>query len=550
MGFRPHNVPKFTHEHVQKPAADSVWQRSSGTLVRLGSWTAALLTRYEAVCVAAAALGYALAESARAARPLWFDEIFTFQIARLPDVESIFRAIPADGNPPLYYLLTRLSFHLLGETAFAARLPSILAFTAALLATYCFVCRRSGPVFGMFAMLALSCTYMSTNYGAEARPYALLAGFTGLTMVSWQAATEQKRHRMIPLIGMALGIAGAIVSHHYGVLHVGIPLICGESVRLLKRRQFDVALYAAGIAGLSALFVTFPLAVATHHLMLGYIKSSASFFAKPSTGNLSSYTSFLCVWILLIFLALLYLTYSAAFTLSDDSVQSVNENGGPAAHEVAGALGLALLFPFMIAFTWTATGYFMDRYAISAALGIAILIGFAGLRLGRNSRQATAVAALCAILLGGRLAVAGASQINALREAQAAPLKLEDDSFLSTLPGNDPIVMASAMAYGEDWFYAPQPLRERLHYLADLTFAVHQSDFLSELSLDSDQAYILPKVDEYRQFLAAHNRFYVYKVGIPQQEWTPNRLASEGWTLKVVSMNGDAALYLAQAPER
>jgi len=550
MGFQSQNVPQLNQESAQALAVrtGSVWPLASRTPFRFGAWAAALMIRCEVVGVSVVALGYVLLEVARAARPLWFDEIFTFQIARLPDLGNVFRAIPADGNPPLYYLLARISFRLLGETPFAVRLPSIVAFTAALVATYSFVRRRCGPVFGMFAMLALSCTAMSIDFGSEARPYALLAGFTSLTMLSWQAATEAKRHRVLPLMGMSLGIAGAIASHHYGVIHVGIPLICGEAVRLFKRRRFDTPLCIAGVAGLSMLGITLPFATATRRVMLDYVKNSASFWAKPKLADLSSYGLFMCVWILLVFLALLYLAHAVDSNLSDGQEQSADEEAGPPAHETAAALGLALLIPFMIGFTWLTTGYYMDRYAISAAIGIAILIGFASARLGRNRRQAMAVAALCAILLAGRLYGAGARQFIALQTGKTQTVGLENEMFLRTVPGKEPIVMASAMEYGEDWFYAPPSLRERLHYLADLPYAVRQRDFLSELSLTADQPYILPKVDDYRNFLSTHNRFYVYKVGMPDQEWIMDRFISEGWTLKVVGNSEDTSLYLAQSP--
>lgn len=159
-----------------------------------------------------------------------------------------------------------------------------------------------------------------------------------------------------------------------------------------------------------------------------------------------------------------------------------------------------------------------------------------------------AVAALCTILLAGRLAGAGARQAITLRMAKGPSVSLADDTFLGTVPGSELIVMASAMTFGEDWFYAPSSLRERLHYLADLSYAVRQSDFLSELSLTADQAYVFPKVDDYRNFVSTHKRFYVYKAGILEQEWIIDRLLSEGWTLKVVSISGDTTLYLAQGP--
>ena len=332
------------------------------------------------------------------------------------------------------------------------------------------------------------------------------------------------------------------------MIHVGVPLTFGEAVRLLKRRRFDAPLYIAGVAGLSMLGVTLPFAMATRRVMLTYVKSSASFWAKPTIADLSSYGLFMCVWILLVFIALLYLTHAAASNLSVEPEQSADEDAGPPAHETAAALGLALLIPIMIGFTWLTTGYYIDRYAISASIGIAILIGFASSRSARNKRQAMAVAALCTILLAGRLAGAGARQLIALRMAKAPSVSLEDLTFLRTVSDNEPIVMASAMAYGEDWFYAPPSLRERLHYLADLPYAVRQRDFLSELSLTADQPYGLPKVDDYRKFLSTHNRFYVYKVGMPDQEWIVDRLLLEGWTLKVVSISGDTTLYLAQSP--
>ena len=209
MTFESAKVPDPLQVRAQAPEVGAgSWRfRTASALAALGSWTAALITRYEALFVSAAAAGCAFVQAWNSFRPLWFDELFTFFVSRLPDLDHMFRAMPADGNPPLYHLLARVSLRLLGETSFAVRLPSILAFTAAALAVYCFVRRRRGPVLALFAMLALACSGMA-KYGSEARPYALLLAFTGLTLVSWQAATEENRPRLMPLIGVALGIAG------------------------------------------------------------------------------------------------------------------------------------------------------------------------------------------------------------------------------------------------------------------------------------------------------------------------------------------------------
>jgi len=524
----------------------SWWLRAAKALFALGSWTAAGIARHEALWVSAAAAACAFMQVCVSRRPLWFDELFTLYISRLPDVDRLFRALPADGNPPLYYLLARVSMARFGQTAVSVRLPSVLAFAGAALAVYYFVRRRRGPGSGLFAMLALDCCNIA-RYGSEARPYALLLGFVGLTLVSWQTAVEDKRPRRWPLMGVAVGIAGAIASHHYGSIHVGIPLACGEVVRLVKRRRLDIPMYCAGIAGLSMLFVTVPFAQATHRVLLNYVKQSASFWAKPTISSMGSYGEMVCFWLPSAVLVLLILT--AVNTPASDSGETANKNPGLPAHEVAAAIGLTLLVPVMIGLTWFATGYYLERYAISAAMGIAIL---AGLEIGGSSHS-TAVAALCSILLGmwliAPLADAGARTIER-RMARPPSANAATGWTLSDVPGLEPIVVASAVTYIPEWWYAPPQLRERLHYLADLTFAVRQPDFLPELSLVTEQPYVPSKVDDYRQFVSTHDHFLLYSVGVPRLEWISERLRSEGWSLRILRTRGSETLYFAEAPGR
>jgi 4-amino-4-deoxy-L-arabinose transferase-like glycosyltransferase len=131
------------------------------------------------------------------------------QIARLWSVRRILVAVHADGHPPLYHLLASACLRLFGDNPIAPRLPAMVAFAAAALAVYLYVRRRCGPVFGMLAMLALACCGNAT-FGAEARPYALELGFAGLTLVSRQIAAERERSRLLPLLGVTLGIVGAV----------------------------------------------------------------------------------------------------------------------------------------------------------------------------------------------------------------------------------------------------------------------------------------------------------------------------------------------------
>ena len=503
------------------------------------------IARYEAWFVFAAAVGFVLTLVQSSRRPVWFDELFTFYIARLPHIEQVFQAVPADGNPPLNYLLVRLCLRLFGESELAIRLASIVAFAGAMFAAYFFVRRRCGAVPALFAMFVLATSGIAT-FGSEARPYALLLGFTGLTMVSWQAATEEGRGRLIPLIGVAVGIAGAIASHHYGVFHVGVPLMFGEAVRLANRRRFDFPLYFACAAGLSMIALTAPFARETHQIMANYVRDSVTFWAKPHLRNIGTYQWMVDLRILFLFLVLLWLTNSA-FASGDEPGR---ESDSIPAHEVAAAIGLALLLPIMVGITWIATGYYLPRYAIGAAMGIAILMGMAAQHLGRNASHGSAVASLCMVFALLAFASPGTYAVFDRPTKSTVDRAPGSGSLLDAAQGQEPIVVASALAYMPKWWYASPPLRARLHYLADLPFAVRQSDFLPELSLVANQPYVPSKVDQYREFVSAHREFLLYCVGVGRLEWTKERLQAEGWTLHSLDSNGQETLFLVQAPSQ
>jgi uncharacterized membrane protein len=60
---------------------------------------------------------------------LWADEFITFYIAKVNSVHGVWSALAqgADPNPPLSHLLVMWSMRLFGESAFALRIPAMLA---------------------------------------------------------------------------------------------------------------------------------------------------------------------------------------------------------------------------------------------------------------------------------------------------------------------------------------------------------------------------------------------------------------------------------------
>ena len=306
-----------------------------------------------------------------AQRNFWFDEIFTFYISRLGNIDQILEAVPPDGNPPLYYLLASLCLRLMGESELAMRLPSIAGFSFAMLGVYVFVRRRCSAVPAFFALFVLGTAAVKQHAG-DARPYALVLGFTMLALLCWQIAAERRSHRIAALVGLTAGIAGAIASHHFGIFQVGIPLMAGELWRLFTRRRADLPVYAAGAAGASMLLLTLPFAFRTNEVLLGHIRHSTVFYQQPALWHLGSYDMMIDLRLVTLFVLL---ALALAVALRKRAPTEATFSTAVPGHEMAAAVAMALLVPLMMAVAWLTTNYFMYRYAIGAALGTAILMG-------------------------------------------------------------------------------------------------------------------------------------------------------------------------------
>src|SRR5208282_5547330 len=126
-------------------------------------------------------------------RLLWFDEIFTVHMARLPDWATILTALShgADSLPPLYYLVVRMFGNLFGHGEVAVRLPSTLAMVATLLITFDCARRLTDGLHGLIA-LALASVPLAGE-GFEARSYAIYVMFAALALWVWTYTGASER---------------------------------------------------------------------------------------------------------------------------------------------------------------------------------------------------------------------------------------------------------------------------------------------------------------------------------------------------------------------
>jgi 4-amino-4-deoxy-L-arabinose transferase-like glycosyltransferase len=152
--------------------------------------------------------------SARLSRPELHEDEITY-MNRVLDSMAQGAVFPVQENgdlfmnkPPLALWLVRLSFHLLGPSPFAARLPSVLAGAATAVLLYAFGAARFGERAGILAALVLSLAPgLLTVHGVRS---AVPDAFEILLVTSAVVALESWRRRRRPwMLACVVGLVGA-----------------------------------------------------------------------------------------------------------------------------------------------------------------------------------------------------------------------------------------------------------------------------------------------------------------------------------------------------
>ncbi|MBV9609568.1 MAG: glycosyltransferase family 39 protein, partial [Acidobacteria bacterium] len=210
------------------------------------------------------------------ARLLWNDELFTLYISKLPTFSAVWGALStgAEQTPPLFYVITRAFLSVFGMSSIALRLPETIGYWVMSLCVFFVVARRSGNLHAFVAMLFPLVT-SAYFYAYEARPYGLLLGFAGLSLLAWQHLAENDRRR-VWLVVLALSLAASVAVHYYGIFTV-VPLAVGELTRSITRRRVDVVVWVAFA------FSVLPLAFVLPLIRAGM--SHAGVFWSPALWN-------------------------------------------------------------------------------------------------------------------------------------------------------------------------------------------------------------------------------------------------------------------------
>lgn len=474
--------------------------------------------------------------------PLWFDEFFTLCISRLPSIRGMLAAMPADGQPPMQYLITAVALMLPGKLELLLRLPDLLAYIIAGLLTYKIVRMRRGSLAALFATCMLMGSALVAFSAYDARPYMLLCCFTAITFKAWQESSNGEQGRRGWLFFLAIGVAGTILTHHFGIIHVMLFLGIGEAARAVSRRKPDWPLWLAILIGCSPIFFTAHLAAESHRLLGEPIRQSARFWAKPSWPDLYSYGE--------MFPRLLIYCAGAFFLLFWRPWKMRQPENYPAhvpIHEWVGALVLSLQLPFILLLSHFETGYFISRYAIGTALGLAILSGYAlgASQVSRHFAERQLRLTLICYLV---LLFSWDSLVQRAQTIRPAPVL--PDVLTAAETSRLPIVIANAENFTQFWWYATPALRQRFVYLFDNEYAKQQRGFVGELSLTADSSVMPFPMREYHQFISDNGTFLLLVSGRSQYVWLPDRLAGAGWRMRQIAVKNTDELFQVDSPDR
>ncbi|MBV8071376.1 MAG: glycosyltransferase family 39 protein, partial [Acidobacteriaceae bacterium] len=313
---------------------------------------------------------------------LWYDEICTLYICRLPTFGEAWAAVlhGADYNPPLFYVLQRAGMSVFGDGLIAMRLPAMIMFWVLCLCLFFVARRRAGFLAGWTAML-LPLITGAYFYSYEARPHGMVLGFCALALLCWQRIEEDPSSYGW-LLGFSLSILAASLTHCYAVLSI-VPFALAETVHTFRLRTVRWRIWAAFIApALIAAAFLIPL-LKSYKTMLQSAGFSDIFVANPRL--LPMFYSQVLQSSLL---ALIALTALLAFSWTAAQAGSVVQ-GKVAEMRTRAEIALTIGFigmPFYgLVIARLGKGPFIVRYFMSAVIGIALAVALCvGLRLQRR----------------------------------------------------------------------------------------------------------------------------------------------------------------------
>ena len=481
------------------------------------------------------ALGRSLTLASRA--PLWFDELLVREISRQGSLSAIWKVLKTgfDGQPPLFYLIERAAVSLVLSEQIGYRLPSILGLLCALACLYLFVRRSNGAIPALTSSLLLLITPLFSFYVADAKPYCLVMACIAAAMVCYQRAPAA------PWVGglfLALFLACSV--NYYAVLSVA-PFFVAEIVFAWMRGRVRYGVWSALIAAPIPIVVGWPQLA-----QLRQAYSQHFIFPNPGLNSLpkayGSYFRMESPWATAL-VVIAVLVMFVAFFRNPGQPNETEEAQAVRVSERALVLGVMLVPVVGYLLAKIAHAPFVDRYVLSAILGLAAALGYF---LGRANLKTQMTCALFILLAVGSQELGVWSSHMRIFNTPIAQTNLIAELSSSVDHQGLPIVVSDLGAYVEFWHYAPSGLRKNVFGLVDPVNAVAYSgtDNLDKLAI-LWRAYEPVAFEDFAKFAGEHSSFLLLSNGSPF-DWWPARLVHDGDNLRLLRVQGQYKVYLVE----
>jgi 4-amino-4-deoxy-L-arabinose transferase-like glycosyltransferase len=500
-------------------------QTSSSPVWRHASVSFVLFKRSGSLALAVAILSYLVLTGLASARLFWHDELYTLYIATAPTWQRFWQEVRLDLNPPLHYLAVRASTALLGQSGYAVRLPSIVGYLVGSLCLYRFIALNLNAWYGLLAMLVFWANPFF-YYATEARPYALVIGFLGLSLLCWQQAIRRER-AVTPVLLLALSVTGMMLSHMMSLLYI-TPLCLAEAVRAYRLRKIDLRIWAALLLPCALPFIYM-------HLVERFNASifPPAFRASPRK-IVEAYYGSLRVAALPLLFALLLAWFTSSYKKRDEARQ-VGRITVIELALIAGFLALPALVNLALMRTH---GAYFERYALPVAFGYGLGVAFF-LASRVNVSNLAPMAASAVLLLFVIAFNLGSGLKQSVWAHRGSGSTLTGGTLDRTMP-QLPLVTASGLTFLEMDHYESEATVRRLYYLTDQELAVRYAGATIFEGLQTVKGYfpIRAHVTPYRDFVAAHPVFLV--LGTPDYP--------EDWLLRALLAMQEDVRYLGELP--
>ncbi|HYL34753.1 MAG TPA: hypothetical protein VEV17_02440 [Bryobacteraceae bacterium] len=470
-----------------------------------------------------------------ATKPMWFDELATYYPARLPTVGALldFFWRGLDVHTATTSLVLRVTMRAFGDGPVTDRMPFAMGYLVLCMSIFIFVVRRCPAIYAAAAMILPMLT-ASFYFATEIRCYGLLLGFTGIALVSWQAAAEGSK-RKLAVATLFLSLAGTICCHYYA-LFLWVPLGLAELTRwwLRKRLDWPVCL-ALVLSALVILLFIAPIQAARGAYVsgiwsrahLGQIRSSYNVVLGLSSGVvMGGLIAGLLLWPGL-------------------RPRLAGVAGRIPPHEWVLVASLALLPVYEVPAS-KLVGVFVERYALACVAGITILLVFAVCRAVDGNRAA---GALLVIFLVGwvfeRNGLAVRSQMlqnGGFSSSRGEYFRTSDWARIME-SSSLPIAAAGPVFFTQFQHYAAAAVQPRITYLASESLALH---YLGNSSTDTNLlrfSSVLPlRVSTFEEFTSHFNHFLLCVETKDRTGWTVQALLAEGAELHLLADDADTHL--------